>query len=172
MLLFCSSLCCLCIIIIIMILLAIFSFQQLLRVFPWSPGLFSVFWSISPMLYFRWSRFVLWFLTLPFLFPSFLHNFPSTPVIPGINVTLIFLSFLSSLARFKYLSHFSVVRWDGKVLYTANSFFFKNLFLWSGIGDLIVVDQLMWQGHMNVFLTFAFFIFSLLSAGTAKSSRW
>ena len=60
-----------------------------------SQRLFSVFWLISTIQYFRWSSFVLQFPTLP-----------STPITISIIITFIFHNFLHSQARLKYLSFF------------------------------------------------------------------
>ena len=67
----------------------------------------SHYWSRSKkMLYFEWSWFVLRFPTLPFPFPHFWRTILSTSVMIGITVTFMFHSFLSYLARSKYLPLF------------------------------------------------------------------
>ena len=68
-----------------------------------SPGLFSVFWPISTMLYFKW----------PLHSSSDLQLFQSLGIVPSglsaisITVTFMFRSFFSTLVRSKYLSLFS-----------------------------------------------------------------
>ena len=57
---------------------------------------------------FRWSLFILLFLTLPVLFPNHLGTVPSARITIDIRVTLIFPSVHYSLAKSKYLSLFSL----------------------------------------------------------------
>ena len=63
-----------------------------------------------------------------------LGSVPSAPLTIGITVTIMFHSVLSSLTRSKYLSLFSVflnfhsmLRWDGKIHYTAGSLFLLRI---------------------------------------------
>ena len=112
------------------------SHQRSLMVFHWSlsdsksPGLFSVFWPISIMMWCWWSQFILRFPTVPVAFPRLWGTIPNAPVTGDITVTLIFHDFLISLTRAKYLSirfalfyFHSVVPRNGKVPKTASSFF-------------------------------------------------
>ena len=64
-----------------------------------------------------------------------LETVPSTLVTIGITVTLIFHSFVRSLAWSKYLTlfSFSLVCWDGKVHYTTVSFFLLLTITKSGL---------------------------------------
>ena len=68
----------------------------------------SLFSPISTMLQFWCTLLILWSSTLPALFPSFLWADSSASITIGITVTLMFHSFLSSLARSRYLSLFSL----------------------------------------------------------------
>ena len=79
---------------------------------------------------------------------------PRTPVTIGITVTFVFYSFINSLARYRYLSFFSlsfrflsillVISRDSKVHYSASLLFYclpLGLFLWPRLGDPFVCEN-------------------------------
>ena len=66
-----------------------------------SPGLFSVFQPLSIILSFGWSRFVI-------RFPTISSSFLRVPITMDITVNHMFHSFLSSLARSKYMYLYSL----------------------------------------------------------------
>ena len=102
-----------------------------------SPGLFSVFWLTSIMLWFGWCSIVLWFQNLPIPSSTIWGLFwtnqlqlmspPASCSIVFFVFVFVFVFFFSFRARSKYLYlfgffHFhSVVRWNGKVHYSAGS---------------------------------------------------
>ena len=98
-----------------------FSHHNQLVLFPWnllrSPGLFSVFWPISAILRFGWSRFFFWLSVCPPIFVSQTNGtLPSSPSTINITVTYTFYFFLSpsSCLSFTFLYFLYVVHHKAK----------------------------------------------------------
>ena len=126
------------IMIIITLLFASFSQQLMLAVFHGSlsdnksPGLCSVFWPISTMLWCAWFRFFLWFPVPPVSLPSAQNTI-------GITVKLVFHSFFIFLARSKYLSLF-LLRQN-----PLNRKFIFSFFLFFSFFNLVVYFYCLYQ---------------------------
>ena len=120
-----------------------------------SPGLLSVFWPISTMIEFELSSLVLLFPCppVPVRILSWLYRTFQTQLVLSLSSSLVFFS---SLARFKYISlfslSFSLTLWSAgtaKSTICRLSFFFKywlslGLIVYLRLGDLFV-SQNHWE---------------------------